>query len=165
MRWGCCVICVEIVMCVCVFLCVRNSVHHLSITGARKPTTNWHIPHLRQRRISEMHQKIHQLRHEIYHSRYDRGQYNPTNNSLLQKTQLQLRMASRACRVMAGGYAAMDDARCSECSGGWTSGTSMRGRLQSNTAPPNRPTLSPLQRDTNDTPRWISIGKFGVDCI
>ena len=38
----------------------------------------------------------------------------------------------------------MDDSRGSKCSSGQTSGASMGGRLQSNTSPPNRPTLSPL---------------------
>lgn len=43
------------------------------------------------------------------------------------------------------------------------SGTSVGGRLRSNTAPPNRPTLSPLKGDTNDTPRWISIRQLGAN--
>ena len=53
--------------------------------------------------LCEMHKKIHKLRHETCHSSYDRGRYNPTNNSVLQTTQLQIRLASRACRVTAGG--------------------------------------------------------------
>ena len=39
----------------------------------------------------------------------------------------------------------------------------MGGRIQGNAAPPNRPTLSPFNGNTNDTPRWISIEQFGVD--
>ena len=50
--------------------------------------TNYHIPHLQQQRISEMHQNYYNMKHI---------------NSLLQTTQLQPRMASQAYRVMAGG--------------------------------------------------------------
>ena len=57
----------------------------------------------------------------------------------------------------------MDDARGRKCSGGQISRTSMGGRLRGNTSLLNRPTLSPLNINTNDTPRWIGIGQLGAD--